>query len=214
MITVGIRGRIGAGKSTVAHRLGELGAHVIDADAIAHEVLEEADAKAEIVDRFGPGVLAADGTVDRGRLAALVFGPTPHHVAARAALEGIVHPRVHRRIEQALAAVREAERAAGRSDTVVVLDVPLLVRSGWDMACDWIVAIECEDRVRRERLARRGVSAEAQAARDAAWEHPRPDGAGVPPAGGPKSEFRVDTSGELSYTRSQVDRIWSALPRT
>ena len=102
MITIGISGRIGAGKSTVAKMFAERGAHVIDADAIAHGVLEEPDAKAEIVARFGAEVLTKDGRVDRSVLAAHVFGASPAHAAALADLETVIHPRVHRHIEQAL----------------------------------------------------------------------------------------------------------------
>lgn len=212
MITIGISGRIGAGKSTVARRFAERGAHVIDADALAHGVLEEPDAKAEIVARFGAGVLTNDGRVDRSRLAADVFGESPAHAAALADLEAIIHPRVHRHIEQALATIRDGERQAGRSETLVVLDVPLLERAGWEAACDHVVAVACEDGVRRERLARRGVSPAQQAAREAAWESGRRGGRQPGPASGDqKNRFTVDTSGELSYTFAQVDRIVDAL---
>lgn len=210
MITIGLVGRIGAGKSTVARRFGSLGAHVVDADAIAHEVLEEPAVKESLGGRFGADVLGADGRIDRSRLAALVFGPTPAHAEALADLEALVHPRVHGRIEEALAAERNAARAAGRADAVVVLDVPLLVKAGWAEACDRIVIVECEDPVRRERLARRGVSAGQQAAREAAWDHGRA-GAVLPPAIPPQNVFRVDTSGDLTYTWAQVDQVWEAL---
>lgn len=214
MITIGLIGRIGAGKSTVARRFGERGAAVIDADALAHEVLGEPDVRAEIAARFGADAVSAAGGVDRARLAEAVFGPTPAHVAALAALEAIVHPRVHRRIEAALAAAREAARAADRPDALAVLDVPLLVRAGWDGACDHLVAVECEDAVRRERLARRGMSPAQQAAREAAWEA---TGGGVSPHGpatGPRGRtFTVDTSRDIAYTFAQVDRIIGELQR-
>lgn len=212
MIMIGISGRIGAGKSTVARRFAERGARVIDADAIAHGVLEEPDAKAEIVARFGTGVLTDAGRVDRSVLAAHVFGSSPAHAAALADLESIIHPRVHRHIEQALAAIRDAERQSGGPDTLVVLDVPLLERAGWDAACDHVVAVACEDGVRRERLARRGVSPAQQGAREAAWESGRRGGRQAGPASGDrKNTFTVDTSGELAYTAAQVDRIVDAL---
>jgi len=212
MITIGISGRIGAGKSTVARRFAERGAHVIDADAIAHGVLEEPDAKADIVARFGTGVLRDAGRVDRGALAAQVFGPSPAHAAALADLESIIHPRVHRHIEQALAALRDAERQAGSSETLVVLDVPLLERAGWDAVCDHVVEVACEDAVRSERLARRGVSPAQQAAREAAWESGRRgDRQAGPASGARKNTFTVDTSGDLAYTAAQVDRIVDAL---
>lgn len=212
MILVGLSGKIGSGKSTVARRLGELGARVIDADAIAHEVLEEADAKAAIVSRFGPDMLGADGRVRRRVLAERVFGPTPSHTAALRDLEAIVHPRVHHRIDQALDDVRAGERKPGGRETVVVLDVPLLVRAGWAQVCDVVVRLECDEAVRRERLARRNVSPEQQAAREAAW---RGTAAGAPaafPPGIPTQKVAtVDTSGDLEYTFRQVVGIWSEI---
>lgn len=211
MITIGLQGRMAAGKSTVARRFGELGGHVIDADALAHEVLDEADAKAAIGARFGAEVLT-EGRVDRARLAALVFGTTPAHAAALADLEAIVHPRVHRRIEAALASIRSAGECGAAGDPVAVLDVPLLVRAGWDRVCDAIVCVECEDGVRRERLARRGVDAAQQAARDAAWaaQPAPPEGSEAAAAGRPRT-FSVDTSRDLAYTQAQVDRIWQTV---
>ena len=212
MILVGLSGKIAAGKSTVAKRFGELGAHVVDADALAHEVLEEADAKREIVARFGREVLGADGRVQRRVLAERVFGPTPAHAEALAALEGIVHPRVHRRIEQAVADVRSHERATGSHEPVVVLDVPLLVRAGWAGACDLVVHLECDEAVRRERLADRHVSPVQQAAREAAWQGHDATESTALPAGMPRQKTAaVDTSGDLEYTFSQVDRIWKEL---
>ena len=214
MITIGLIGRIGAGKSTVARRFGERGALVIDADRVAHEVLGEPGVRAEIAARFGSGVLSAAGGVDRARLAEAVFGPTPAHASALHALEGIVHPRVHARIEAALAAAREAAETAGLADAIVVLDVPLLVRAGWDKVCDHLVVVECEDAVRRERLARRGLTPEQQAAREAAWETAGRDGSGQPTAPARRgTTFVVDTSGDLAYTHSQVDRIVGDLVR-
>jgi dephospho-CoA kinase len=89
---------------------------------------------------------------------------------------------------------------------VAVLDVPLLVQSGWDAACDRLVVVECEDRVRRARLAARGWSPEQVAARDRAWE--RAGG----PAAAPEKSTAVDASGDPAYTRNQVDRFWMTLP--
>jgi len=214
MITIGLIGRIGAGKSTVARRFGEHGAVVIDADALAHEVLGEPDVRAEIESRFGADALSSSGGVNRAKLAEAVFGPTPAHAAALRALEAIVHPRVHRRIEAALAAAREAAEAAGRPHALVVLDVPLLVRAGWDTRCDHLVIVECDEGVRRERLARRGVSREQQAAREAAWEAGRGAASPGTAASVPQGRtFAVDTSREIAYTHQQVDRIHGELMR-
>ena len=195
MIVIGLHGKIGAGKSTVAGMFADLGATVVDADALAHEVLAESDARAEIVARFGAGVLDAAGNVRRPALAERVFGTTAAHAAALRDLEAIVHPRVRRRIEARLHALRREEEAGG-GRRVAVLDVPLLVQSGWAAACDLIVAV-----------AGRGGPADHVAARERAWE------AGA--AGGPvvAGQLRaVDASGDAAYTRRQVDHIWAGLP--
>jgi len=213
MIVIGLIGRIGAGKSTVAARFAAHGARVIDADRIAHSVLEEADVRRAVADRFGPDVLDADGRIRRRAVAERVFGPTPDHVAGLHALEAIVHPRVRQRIAAELAAAREraAAHPLRRDDgvlrrDVVVLDVPLLVQAGWADACDRLVVVECDEAIRRERLAARQWTAGERAARDAAWD--RSYAAAQLPS---REILTVDTSGDLAYTSSQVDRIWSGL---
>ena len=89
---VGLVGMIGSGKTTVARRLGEHGADVIDADALAHEALDDRQVRQQLRERFGPSIFAADGTVQRKLLAELVFGAAADRVANLAALEAIVHP--------------------------------------------------------------------------------------------------------------------------
>jgi dephospho-CoA kinase len=214
MIVIGLVGKIAAGKSTVAKHFAARGASCIDADAIAHEVLAEPDVRAAIVDRFGPDVLDAKGLVHRPALAERVFGPTAAHAEDLAALEGIVHPRVHRRISQALDAFRAAEPADSLEKKVVVLDVPLLLRAGWADACDRIVHVTCDEGARRARLAARGISREQQAAREASWQGPTDGGlTGLPAGIPPQKTVTVDTSEGLEYTRRQVDRIWQDVSR-
>ncbi len=205
MIVVGLVGRMGSGKSTVARMFAALGAHVVDADAIAHEVLDEPEVRRQVVARFGAGVLAADGRVWRSALADVVFGPGADP-AALADLEALVHPGVGARIEGVLAAHRRAE-AAGGETRVVVLDVPLLVQSGWADACDRIVVVECDEAVRRARLAARGLDPAQQAARDRAWSR------GGDPRTAPEKTSTVDASAEEAYTRAQVGRIWHDMRR-
>jgi dephospho-CoA kinase len=204
MIVVGLVGRVGAGKSTVARRFAEHGATVVDADAIAHDALTAPEVIAAVVDRFGAGVLAGDGRVDRSALARLVFGETPAHAAALTALEAIVHPRVRRRVEAILDDERALDRD-GDGGRVVVLDVPLLVQAGWDDLCTRLVLVECEEPVRRARLAARGWSVGQIAARDRAWERGY-----RPPAAG-RATCRVDASRDPAYTAAQVDEAWRAM---
>lgn len=204
MIIIGLIGRIGAGKSTVARRFAEHGATVVDADRHAHEVLADPEVTTAIAARFGDGVIDAQGRVDRAALAARVFGGTPAHDADRAALEALVHPRVRRRLKAVLAEEAARNLPAGRRPAVV-LDVPLLVQAGWSDLCTHLVVVECEESVRRLRLAGRGWSAEQIAARDRAWER----GYRSPPAG--PTTWAVDASGLPAYTAGQVDRIWQAI---
>ena len=205
MIVVGLVGRMAAGKSTVARMFAALGAHVIDADALAHEVLDEPDVRRAVVSRFGAGVAGPDGRVSRPALADIVFAGDAVAEAALADLEAIVHPLVRRRMEAALAALRRAE-AAGGPPTVAVLDVPLLVQAGWADACDRIVVVECAEPERRRRLEARGVDSRQRAARDRAW-----DRAGDPRTAAPGKTVVVDASGDETYTAEQVGRLWSGM---
>jgi dephospho-CoA kinase len=206
MALVGLTGLIGAGKSTVARMLGDRGAMVLDADTIAHGVLDEPAVRDAVAARFGAEVIGADGAVRRRALAERVFGPTPGQEAALADLEALIHPRVRARIGDRLA---EALASGGTPRPVVVLDVPLLAQSGFAPRCDIVVVVTCAEGIRRQRLAARNLSAEQQAAREAAWRR------SLSRAGDqvwPASRTRtVDTSVGLAYTLNQVDRIWSEL---
>jgi dephospho-CoA kinase len=204
MVVIGLVGRIGAGKSTVARRFAEHGATVIDADRIAHAALDDADVKASVLRTLGASVADAEGRVDRAAVARRVFGDTAAHAAALAALEAIVHPWVRRRMESQLVALGNRSADAGEA-AVAVLDVPLLVQAGWSDLCTHLVVVSCEDSVRRERLAGRGWSADQIASRDRAWER-----AYRPPPPGPNT-WCVDASGDPTYTATQVDRIWQAM---
>lgn len=146
MLLVGLTGGIGSGKSTVAALLAERGAVVVDADAVARDVVTPgSEGLAEVVAAFGGSVLAPDGTLDRTVLAALVFADE----AARRRLEAIVHPRV-----AAVIAARIAHLAADPAlppDAVVVVDHPLIVETGQQGRFDAVVVVEAdpEDRVAR-----------------------------------------------------------------
>jgi len=208
MIIIGLIGRIGVGKSTVAARFAAHGGHVIDADRIAHDVLGDPDVIRQIAGRFGAEVLDADGRIRRPAVADRVFGPTPDHARALEWLESFVHPRVHSRITDELTALeaREGGRIPPESGTVVVLDVPLLVQAGWADRCDRLVEVTCSEEVRRQRLAARHWNLAQQEAREAAWN--RKYSAATLPS---EKLSSVDASGDLAYTHSQVDLIWSGL---
>lgn len=207
MIVIGLVGRIASGKSTVARMFAEHGAEVIDADALAREVLEEPAVRQAVAARFGPDVVAEDGSLHRAKLAEQVFGPTAGHAAALEALEAIVHPPVRRRIEARLDTIRKTE-ISGAAPAIVVLDVPLLVQAGWAPHCDLLVRVDCADAVRAGRLAARDLSARQQRDRDDAWSR-RFRETDLPPW----KTLTVDASGDLAYTRAQVSRAWDRVLR-
>jgi dephospho-CoA kinase len=147
VLRVGLTGGAGAGKSTVAALLRELGAVVIDADALAREVLEPgSEGLREVVAAFGNGVLRADGALDRAALATVVFADP----AQRRRLEAISHPRIAARTAELLATAPE--------DAVVVHDVPLLVEKGMAPAYDLVVVVDAPVEQRVARLVDRGLT--------------------------------------------------------
>jgi dephospho-CoA kinase len=154
-VRVGLTGGVASGKSTVSGLLRDLGAVVVDADALAREVLEPGTpGLAAVVAAFGPEVLDADGALDRARLGAVVFADP----ARRAALEDIVHPLVRAR-------AHDLEEAAPPG-SVVVHDIPLLVETGQAGAFDAVVVVDVPVEVQVERAVRdRGWSEDEARAR-------------------------------------------------
>ena len=205
MTVVGLIGKIGAGKTTVANLLLQYGAVVIDADALTHDALKDQRVQEQIRTRFGDSVFT-DNKIDRSRLAECVFGNQPEHKNALKDLEDIIHPRVRKSLEERLRMIAQGEVDHRAEKTVVVLDVPLLVQGGLHNRCDRLIWLECEDSVRHRRLAVRGLSAEQVAAREEAWSQGFPDDA---------SSFQavstVDTSVDIAYTRKKIEKLWEEL---
>ena len=193
---VGLTGGVASGKSTVSALLREHGAVVVDADILAREaVAPGTDGLAEVVREFGPGVLTADGHLDRPGVGALVFGDP----AARARLEAIIHPRVRAR-----AAELEAEAGPG---AVVVHDIPLLAETGQADRFDAVVVVDVPVAVQQDRLVRlRGLSPEDAAARIAA-QAGREQRLAV-------ATYVVDNTGSLADLRARVAEVWAALTGT
>jgi len=144
-LVIGLLGGIASGKSTVARIFEKHGLTLLDADREAHRVTRQPAVQRQLAARFGAGILRANGSLDRRRLADLVFADR----AARADLEGIVHPRVR----AALLVGLDAARAQGRS---VLLDVPLLLENGLIDRCDICVFVDSAAATRRTRATDRG----------------------------------------------------------
>ncbi len=191
---VGLTGGIGSGKSTVARILAERGAIVVDADAIAREVVEPGrPALTRLVEAFGPEILRPDGSLDRAALAARAFAPGAEEERRR--LEGITHPAI---AEEFLRRIAEAP-----ADGIVVHDVPLLVEStrGYDYGA--VIVVEAPREARLERLAARGVP-RADAERRMDLQATDADRRAV-------ATWVVDNGGDLDHLREQVDAIWPEL---
>ena len=188
---VGLSGGVGSGKSTVARLLAEHGAVVIDADAIAREVVEPGTPGFEaVVARFGDRVVA-EGRLDRGALARIVFSDEK----ARADLNAIVHPLVGHRSEELA--------AAASPDAVVVYDVPLLVESGLASRYDMVVIVLAAEPVRLGRLAARGMAEADARSRIAAQAS---DDQRVAAA-----DVLIHNDGTLAELAEQVDALWRRL---
>jgi len=144
---IGILGGIGSGKSTVAAEFAKLGCKVIDADRIAHKLLDEPAVLEDIVASFGRTILDSQGRIDRRKLANIAFVSGDKLTL----LNSIVHPLVLARAEQLIEQYnRQTEVAA------IVLDMPLLVEVGWDKRCDKLVFVDCKRQIRMNRAEKNG----------------------------------------------------------
>jgi dephospho-CoA kinase len=199
MILVGLTGGIGSGKSTVSALLAAKGAVVVDADAVTRDVQRPGTPTfAAMVDRFGPGIVAADGTLDRAAVADLVFGDAE----ALADLNKIVHPAVGAEIAR-----RMQELAGG--DDVVILDVPLLVESSRAYPVAGLVVVDVDPEVAVDRLvSARGMrepDVRARMSRQASRENRLA-----------RADRVIDNGGALDALARQVDEVWAwiaSLPR-
>lgn len=195
MILIGLTGGIGSGKSTVARLLEAKGAEIIDADILGHEVQAPGGPAYEaLVERFGRGIVGADGSVDRAKLGRIIFeDPT-----ARADLNAIVHPEIYKRITARIDGLRDTDR-------VVVLDAALLVETlperGSSIGMDALVVVAANREDQIERVVQmRGMSSEDAEARISAQA---PQGIKLAAA-----DYVVDNRGSMEELEKSVEALW------
>jgi dephospho-CoA kinase len=193
VLLVGLTGGIGSGKSTAARMLAARGAVVLDADTLARQVVEPGTTGFDaVLARFGDEVRSADGSLDRARVAGMVFADP----RARHDLEAIVHPRVRARIAEAAAAHAD-------SDAVVVVDSPLLIETGAHESFPVVVVVIAPDDVRLARLTARGMG-EADARARMVAQMPLEDKAS-------HAHVVLDNGGSEADLEAQVTRLWADL---
>ncbi|WP_158864346.1 dephospho-CoA kinase [Leifsonia sp. AG29] len=196
MQLIGLTGGIASGKSTIASRLGEHGAVVVDADRIAREVVEPGTpALAEIARAFGDGVIAADGSLDRAALGAIVFAD-PEKLQV---LNSITHPAVLKASTERFDAARAAD-----PDAIVVYDVPLLVESANEYPFDRVVVAHADEATRIDRLVELRRMAREEAERRIRSQASDEQRLAV-------ADVVIDTGGTLEHTLAQVDALWEEL---
>lgn len=196
MLLVALTGGIASGKSTVARRLAERGAVVVDADQVARDVVAPGEpALSRIAEAFGSGVIAADGSLDRAALGAIVF----QDPEARTTLNAITHPAVSQRSHELFAAA-----AAADPEAIVVYDVPLLVEAGRTGEFDLIVVVHAPTETRLRRMVElRGMT------RDEALHRIRSQATDTERLA--IADVVIDADGTVDETLAQTDALWENL---
>lgn len=197
-LRIGLTGGIGSGKTLVARQLRDLGAAIVDADAIAREVVAPGGPAYEgVVRTFGPGVVRPDGTLDRKALAGRVFADA----SARKQLNALTHPHIRRRIAEVAARLASAPGV-----DVIVLDIPLLLDTtdGRDLDLDGIIVVDAGDDLRVARLVARDGFQEVEARRRLAAQVALRDKVA-------RADWVIDNNGPPAQTREQVRALWEAL---
>jgi dephospho-CoA kinase len=195
MLRLGLTGGIASGKSTVGSMLRKLGLTVLDADSIAHELIEKGEpAYQEVVREFGPTILNADKRISRAALAKIVFADP----AKLARLNAIVHPRVEERL---LVEFEKLQRHA--APAVAFVEAALIIEAGLDKKLDGVVVVWCEQEQQLERLLARGLS-EDEARRRINSQLPIAEKL-------LRATEKIDCSGSLAHARQQVEDLATKL---
>ena len=193
MRVLGLTGGIGSGKTMVGEMFAQLGAEIIDADQLARDVVEPGQpALGEIVERFGPDVLQADGRLDRAKLGGIVFTDA----SARAALNAITHPRIRERME---AAVSERKARSG----VLILVIPLLYENARTALVERVIVVWVDPQTQFRRLVERGGLTAEQVRQRIAAQMPLDQKRVL-------ADHLIDNRGSPEDTRRQVETIYRA----
>ncbi len=193
MVVIGITGSMGTGKSTAAGMFAGLGAKVIDADRICHELLNSCDRiHKEITGIFGEEVLGVDGHISRSKLAEIVFVKKPLMLEA---LNSVIHP------EAIKAIIAETQKARQEKFPAVVIDAPLLFESGFGEICDMVIVVDARSEIQKKRILMKKKFSETQIKGRMSSQYSLAEKK-------KKADCIIDNSGSLETTRRQVEKIW------
>lgn len=196
MVIVGLTGGVASGKSFVAQCLVELGADLIDADQVAHEVLQDKDTIGSIVEVWGNIILDENGVINRKQLGKIVFGgPDESNLDL---LESITHPKIRIRIRNQLEQLK-----AKPGNSVVVLDIPLLFEGQYDQQCDHLMFVDTEKSVRQIRAKLRGWDDDELDKRESKQLSVEEKKL--------QSDIVIDNSGSKKSTAKQLSNFWESL---
>ena len=193
MPLIALTGGIAAGKSTVAAKFRELGAHVISADELVRFVQRGGSPTLSAIrERFGVGVIDSNGELDRAALGRLIFDDG----IARADLESLVHPAIRTEFHARVADIQSQE-----PDAIIIYDIPLLVETSRTKEFDGVIVLACDPEVRHERLVSiRGLSSEE------AWA--RINAQATEAARVAVADWLIDSSGSIDATLARTDAVW------
>jgi dephospho-CoA kinase len=199
VLRVGLTGGVACGKSTIARMFAEMGAHVVDADRLVHELYRKGEpVYHELVKHFGAGIVRADGEIDRTRLAALAFDG-----GRVEELNRIVHPAVGQRQREWI-----DEITRGRPDAITMVEAALILETGGKARYDKMIVVTCKPEQKVARYAgRSGISepaARAEVERRSKAQMSDAEKAGL-------ADYVIDNSGALEATRLQVEKIFAEL---
>ena len=196
MLKVGLTGSIAVGKSFVLEVLSELGARTMDADQIARECVEPGTlGLSAVVEEFGDGVLAANGSLDRMKLGAIIFADE----AKRQKLNSILHPFIIARQDEVM-----RQWDGETPEAIAVIDAALMIESGGYKRFDKLIVVHCQPEIQLQRLMKRNNLSREEAALRIKSQMPQEEKMKY-------ADYLVDTSGEFENTRRQVEELWRKL---
>jgi len=193
-LTCGICGGIGSGKSFIAGQFQSMGAAVFDADRAGHQVLFNEDVKAQLVERWGLGILNEQAEINRSGVAELVFADTPQGASDREFLQSLSHPLIERELNCFLASAES---------NIIIVDAALLFETGWQDLCTQIVYVYADEATRLKRCQLRGWDEDEFRSREAAqWSLERKRS---------HSDFVIENNGDTETTSRELQQVWQAL---